>query len=282
MTKRAITCLAAIDLCARGDFGPWLARSRLALAEALVLRGSPVDRDAARKAADIAAVTARTLGMRALLGRALTLADDLADQPRLTDRQREIARLVATGSSNRAIAESLGLSERTVETHVQNLLSRLGFHSRAQIAAWAAAEAGSLERPSRRAGQYVGAIPVPPSVDSTMAGRHRSSRVGADERRPAPRQIGQSTSSSAGSNIFNERDFEACAGLAADAYVEHAIAPFGRVEPGAVNGPRASARGRGVAAGPISRSSNDNRGLGLRWQHSRGKDSVAKGRIEGA
>ncbi len=139
---------AAIDLCARGDFGPWLARSRLALAEALVLQGSRTDREQARQAADMAAVTARTLGMRALLGRARTLADYLADQPRLTDRQREIARLVATGSSNRAIAESLGLSERTVETHVQNLLSKLGFHSRAQIAAWAVAEAGSMEGPT--------------------------------------------------------------------------------------------------------------------------------------
>ncbi len=38
-------------------------------------------------------------------------------------------------------------------------------------------------------------------------------------------------------NVFNERDFAACVDLAAAAYVEHAIAPFGRVEPGAVNGP---------------------------------------------
>ena len=100
----------------------------------------------------MAAVTARTLGMRALLDRALTLADHLADRPRLTDRQREIARLVATGSSNCAIAESLGLSERTVETHVQNVLTKLDFHSRAQIAAWAAAEAGLLEKATRGPG----------------------------------------------------------------------------------------------------------------------------------
>jgi DNA-binding CsgD family transcriptional regulator len=139
--------LSAIDLCARGDFGPWLARSRLALAETLVLRGSYVDRDAARTAAGMAAVNARTLGMRALFSRALALRDRLADRPRLTDRQREIARLIAAGSSNRTIAESLSLSERTVETHVQNLLTKLGFHSRAQIASWAAAEAGSLVRP---------------------------------------------------------------------------------------------------------------------------------------
>jgi predicted ester cyclase len=37
--------------------------------------------------------------------------------------------------------------------------------------------------------------------------------------------------------VFNGRDFEACRGLAVDAYVEHAIAPFGQVAPGLVNGP---------------------------------------------
>ena len=37
--------------------------------------------------------------------------------------------------------------------------------------------------------------------------------------------------------VFNERDFEACADLATTTYLEHAIAPFGRVEPGPVNGP---------------------------------------------
>ena len=137
---------AAVELTARGDFGPWLARSRLALAEILVLRGMDRDRDLARATAGMAVVTARTLAMRAVLARAEALVDHLVDQPRLTDRQREIAHLVATGSSNRAIADSLGLSERTVETHVQNLLTKLGFHSRVQIAVWAAAEAGSLER----------------------------------------------------------------------------------------------------------------------------------------
>ncbi len=38
-------------------------------------------------------------------------------------------------------------------------------------------------------------------------------------------------------SVFNDRAFEACCDLATEAYVEHAIAPFGRVEPGLVNGP---------------------------------------------
>jgi DNA-binding CsgD family transcriptional regulator/tetratricopeptide (TPR) repeat protein len=56
----------------------------------------------------------------------------------LTERERQVAALVATGQSNRAIAASLVLSERTIKTHVANILSKLDLTSRAQIAAWAA------------------------------------------------------------------------------------------------------------------------------------------------
>jgi DNA-binding CsgD family transcriptional regulator len=56
----------------------------------------------------------------------------------LTPREREIAGLVAQGLTNRQIAEQLIISERTVDAHVANILSKLDFNSRAQIAAWAA------------------------------------------------------------------------------------------------------------------------------------------------
>jgi DNA-binding CsgD family transcriptional regulator/tetratricopeptide (TPR) repeat protein len=56
----------------------------------------------------------------------------------LTVREREIAVLIAQGESNREIAKMLVLSERTVETHVTNILSKLGLTSRARIAVWAA------------------------------------------------------------------------------------------------------------------------------------------------
>lgn len=55
----------------------------------------------------------------------------------LTARELEVAALVGRGLSNRAIADHLVLGERTVETHVSNILAKLGFDSRAQIAAWA-------------------------------------------------------------------------------------------------------------------------------------------------
>lgn len=56
---------------------------------------------------------------------------------RLTPRERELSALIALGKSNREIANQLVLSERTVENHVGNILSKLHFHSRTQIAMWA-------------------------------------------------------------------------------------------------------------------------------------------------
>jgi non-specific serine/threonine protein kinase len=57
----------------------------------------------------------------------------------LTARESEVAALVAQGLSNRQIAVRLTITERTAENHVRHMLARLGFRSRAQIAAWAVA-----------------------------------------------------------------------------------------------------------------------------------------------
>lgn len=56
----------------------------------------------------------------------------------LTRRQLEIARLIADDLSNKQIAARLFLSERTVETHITNILNKLGLNSRAQISRWMA------------------------------------------------------------------------------------------------------------------------------------------------
>jgi DNA-binding CsgD family transcriptional regulator/class 3 adenylate cyclase len=58
----------------------------------------------------------------------------------LTSREREVARLVSAGCSNREIGDELGISVSTVERHVANILTKLSFRSRAQIAAWSAAQ----------------------------------------------------------------------------------------------------------------------------------------------
>jgi DNA-binding NarL/FixJ family response regulator len=54
----------------------------------------------------------------------------------LTAREREVAVLIARGLTNRQIASHLVISERTADTHVQNILGKLGLVSRAQAAAW--------------------------------------------------------------------------------------------------------------------------------------------------
>jgi DNA-binding CsgD family transcriptional regulator len=56
----------------------------------------------------------------------------------LTRRQLDIARLVADDLSNKQIADRLFLSERTVETHITNILNKLGLNSRTQISRWMA------------------------------------------------------------------------------------------------------------------------------------------------
>jgi DNA-binding CsgD family transcriptional regulator len=57
--------------------------------------------------------------------------------PRLTAREREVLALLATGSTNRAIAEQLGLSERTVARHLSNIFPKIGVSTRSAATAWA-------------------------------------------------------------------------------------------------------------------------------------------------
>jgi DNA-binding NarL/FixJ family response regulator len=58
----------------------------------------------------------------------------------LTRREQDVTALVASGQSNGQIAASLVISVRTVETHVQHIMDKLGCSTRAQIAAWSAAQ----------------------------------------------------------------------------------------------------------------------------------------------
>jgi DNA-binding CsgD family transcriptional regulator len=55
----------------------------------------------------------------------------------LSTREREVVRLVARGRTNRQIAEQLVIAPRTADTHVGNILTKLGLHTRAELAVWA-------------------------------------------------------------------------------------------------------------------------------------------------
>jgi DNA-binding NarL/FixJ family response regulator len=54
----------------------------------------------------------------------------------LTRREREIAGLIAEGLTSREIADRLVISVRTVETHTEHILAKLGVRSRVQVATW--------------------------------------------------------------------------------------------------------------------------------------------------
>jgi DNA-binding CsgD family transcriptional regulator/tetratricopeptide (TPR) repeat protein len=137
---------------------PWLAHTQHAYARLLAEQGRPGDRERAVELLTSALEACEQLGMAVLAGRVTALLAELGVRPRrrpgaataaplgapkgtvLTPREREVAGLVADGLSNRQIAERLYLSERTAETHVQNILTKLGFTSRTRVAGWAVRE----------------------------------------------------------------------------------------------------------------------------------------------
>ena len=123
------------------------ARSRLLLARAWAATAPDGAALAARAAldtfedlgagpdADRAAALLRSLGVRAARRGPSGVA-------LLTKREREVLEILANGHTNRAIAARLHLSPRTVEHHVQSILSKLGLRNRAAAAAFAARELG--------------------------------------------------------------------------------------------------------------------------------------------
>ena len=64
------------------------------------------------------------------------LCEPASPGPQLTNRELEVAELIAEGLTNQSIARRLSVAPRTAEAHVENIRRKLQVHSRAQIAAW--------------------------------------------------------------------------------------------------------------------------------------------------
>ncbi|MEP6762451.1 MAG: AAA family ATPase [Sporichthyaceae bacterium] len=130
----------ALEVNIRTGARAYVVVTRLDLARALVERGDRADLDRGRSLAGQAADEARRLGMPGSLTSATQLAARIEERSKssdpLTSREREISAMVAEGLTNRAVAEKLVLSERTVETHVRNILTKLALSNRTELAAW--------------------------------------------------------------------------------------------------------------------------------------------------
>jgi DNA-binding NarL/FixJ family response regulator len=79
-----------------------------------------------------------------MVGMGMTVFAPEADEDgaMLSERERQVLEMIASGSTNREIAERLFLSRRTVEKHVERLLAKTGTTRRAELAAWAVRELG--------------------------------------------------------------------------------------------------------------------------------------------
>ena len=144
----------ALAVCQKVRFRPELALIRLDLAE-LLMNSYPSERARAVELLQAATAEFEAMRMQPSLSHALELGRSAAparfDQARaraewalpdsidpLTQREREVATLLAQGKSNREIAATLVITESTVEVHVKHILSKLDLKSRSQVAAWAA------------------------------------------------------------------------------------------------------------------------------------------------
>lgn len=117
---------------------PAVVHTRIGLAGALLERARSTDLPRVQSLVQQASDEARRLGMPGALRTAGSLRERTrtaaAQQDPLTGREREIATLVGSAMTNRQIADQLVLSERTVESHVRNILAKLGAANRTKIA----------------------------------------------------------------------------------------------------------------------------------------------------
>ena len=132
---------AGIEMNRRQGALPYLAQGECELADVLLRRAAPGDRREALALFAQGRDRAAKIGMPQVAAHAAArlaaLQSGSSPGAPLSSREAEVAALVAAGLTNRQIGERLHLSTRTAENHVEHIRSKLGFTSRAQIAAWA-------------------------------------------------------------------------------------------------------------------------------------------------
>ncbi len=135
-----------LETGARGE----VAETRFDWASALLRHGLTRDRERASAMLEAAARGATELGMEPLRRRAAdALAALKAGRSPLTARELEVAALVADGLTNKEVAVRLGLSVRTAENHLLNVMNKLGLDNRAQVAAWFTRSRSTVDGPRR-------------------------------------------------------------------------------------------------------------------------------------
>jgi DNA-binding CsgD family transcriptional regulator len=135
-----------LETGARGE----VADTRFDWATGLLRRGLARDRERASAMLEAAERDAIELGMEPLRRRAAAGRAALKAGPSpLTERELEVAALVAEGLTNKEVATRLRLSVRTAENHVLNVMNKLGLDNRAQVAAWFARSRATGEGPRR-------------------------------------------------------------------------------------------------------------------------------------
>ena len=141
----------AVEINERAGLPPSTATARYHLARTLARRRRPGDRDEAAAQVASAVAIAGKLGMAPLQRSAQELAESLTGHRAgpLTGREQQIAVMVSQGLTNRQIAAAAHISERTAENHVQHILTKLGFASRAQIVAWVIAGTSPQQPPGQ-------------------------------------------------------------------------------------------------------------------------------------
>ncbi|MFQ6029161.1 MAG: LuxR C-terminal-related transcriptional regulator [Dehalococcoidia bacterium] len=136
----------ALAFCRKAGWAPELSWSCCDYAETLLLRGNPADQARAVSLLDEARCISEELGMRPLMERVAVFQEGSRSLPLkaptypdgLTLREVEVLRLIASGMTDREIADELFISARTVGYHVGNILNKTNSANRAEAATYAA------------------------------------------------------------------------------------------------------------------------------------------------